>query len=46
MDRGAWQAPWSCKRVGPDLVIKQQQGPPDQSNVNVDPQSPANPDGQ
>ena len=29
MDRGAWPAysPWGCKRVGHDLVTKQQRGP-------------------
>ena len=24
MDRGAWQTPWGCKRVGHDLATKQQ----------------------
>ena len=24
MDRGAWQTPWGCKRVGYDLATKQQ----------------------
>ena len=23
MDRGTWQAPWGCKRVGLDLVTEQ-----------------------
>ena len=25
MDRGAWQGPWGCKRVGHDLATKQEQ---------------------